>query len=331
MTDSDEGLLTVAKLREVIRGDLDGGDRLHDHAGVVPDDQDRAALSFVESAIADTDAVEANSFARTQLGSELAAKYETDAATRAVANGNGSLAAHLVGITEQDLNASSLTVTAELMQLLDSDGTLTTVLAAGRPNTGKSNTMFLLLGDMARIVFDDDLLVISNADSWDGSDLTVTSMHDLMLSLVEYRERPKTFVLDEASRHMDARTNSYEVASQWSPAIKSFSKLGVEACGAIGHTGKDVDPEAKRLTNLAFWKDAPEEATFYERWPAESDRPDGELFPGELSEIEPTLTSYDPDDVAPWSWDLDPDVWDYEFDTWSGFRDRLLEIAPEEV
>ncbi len=81
-------------------------------------------------------------------------------------------------------------------------------------------------------------------------------MHELMTLLVENRDVPKTFVLDEASRYMDARVYSREVSTQYAPALKAMSKLGVEVVGAVGHTGKDVVPECKRLTNLAFWKSA---------------------------------------------------------------------------
>lgn len=321
MPNVDEALLTAAKLREQVRGNLDGGEPLHHHAGFVKDDRDRRALSFVEDAV--------DGFADTSLGQSVYGTLATDAATDAVVNANGSLASHLVGVTEQELDASSLTVTARLMNRLENESVLTTVLAAGAPNSGKTNTMFLLTGDMSRAVFGDDLLVISNSESWSGADRSVSSMHDLMVLLVEERDRPKTFVLDEGSRYMDSRTFSREVAMQWSPAQKAMSKLGVEVAGVIGHTGKDVVPETKRLSNLAFWKDAPAEARFYERWDGEADRPSAPLFSADLTHLEPTASDYDPDDVASWSWDLDPDVWD-GFEDWAHFGDRLRDLGPTE-
>ncbi|NLV06114.1 hypothetical protein GOC83_08230 [Haloarcula rubripromontorii] len=327
MTDSDERLLTAAKLNEVVDGNLDGGESLHEHTGLVADDADRATLSFVSS-LFDTGAEVDGSqtFGQTALSDVLQSKYRTEAATRAIEDGNGSLASFLVGITEQELDASSLTVTARLMDRLDADGTLTTVLAAGRPNTGKTNTMFLLASDMARAVWD-DVMVISNSKTWEGADRYVSSMHDLMTLLVENRDVPKTFVLDEASRYMDARVYSREVSTQYAPALKAMSKLGVEVVGAVGHTGKDVVPECKRLTNLAFWKSAPGAVEFYTNWDGDADRPDSPLFDADLTDLEPTLHSYDPDDVASWKWNLNPDVW-RGFDDWNHFGDRLKELGP---
>lgn len=315
MTDTDENLLTMAKAGEVSRGDLEG--RALEPAGVL-DGKDLHAATFVHQAVP--------AFEDTELGKETATTFETEALSEAIDRGDASLAASLVGITEQELDASGITVTARLLERLDADGTLTTCLAAGRPNTGKTNTVFLLAADLAQTLWD-DLLVISNCPTWDGDDITVTSMHDLMTTLVEHKDKPKTVTIDEASRYMDARTFSHEVSTQFTPAVKAMSKLGVEALFCIGHTGKDVVPAAKRLTNLALWKTAPDEACFYEKWAGDSDRPSEPLFDADLVNLEPTLTNYDPDDVAPWSWDLDSEVFD-GFRDWDHFASRLNELGP---
>lgn len=313
MTDTDENLLTLAKLGEVARGDLDGD--VLDHAGLV-DGDDLASLSFVENTLRN----QGDSFRATDLGAEVLTKFQTDAAQRAVEDGDASLAASIVGVTEQELDASRLTVTARLLERIDADGTLTTVLAAGRPNTGKSNTMFLL-ADLAREKWP-DLLVVSNSPTWSGDDVTVSSMTELLAVLVENRDRPKAVFFDEASRYMDARTYSHEVSSQYTPFLKAGSKLGVQVAGHIGHTGKDVVPAVKRLTNLAFWKMAPTEVRFFNRWEGDDDRPSDPLFDADLVDLEPTLTDYDPDDVASWDWDLDPSIY-ANFDSWDDFANRL--------
>lgn len=101
--------------------------------------------------------------------------------------------------------------------------------------------------------------------------LQPTSAHDLAVALLEHRDRPKFVLVDEGSTHFDNRTNSYEVASQWSPMQKRMSKVGTEVVGVIDHTEKDVDPEAKRLTNLAFWEEKMDSVDFFSDWPADSD------------------------------------------------------------
>lgn len=148
----------------------------------------------------------------------------------------------------------------------------------------------------------DDLLIISNIRSWDLTDHVVTSAHDLAVTLLEHREKPKFVLLDEASTHMDSRTYRTEVAQQFTALAKRFTKLGVDVFGAVGHTGTDVHPLAKRLTTLAFDKSEKDVVEFYERWPADSDRPADRLYGGAVTDLEKASPSYDPDDAAPLAW-----------------------------
>lgn len=329
MTDSvDEHLLTAAKLREQIRGDLDGHESVHPHAGLVEDRQDRAVMSFIESCFNDSGSVplDAHSAEETELGQILRSKQNTDTASSALSQGNGSVMSHLVGVTEQDLDASQLSLPARILSRLQADGALCTLLAAGAPNSGKTNTVWLI-GEIAKSWWD-DLRVISNAHA-DIVDSRVTSAHDLALDLLENRDVPKMVVVDEGSTHFDARTNSYEVSSQWSPLLKRMSKLSVEVVAVIGHTGKDVDPELKRLTNLALYKSSPKSAEFFSEWPAESDFPDDRLFGGSLEDLEPTSTEYDPDEPAPWDWNLEADLFSLDLD-WPALLEELRERGPAE-
>lgn len=130
-------------------------------------------------------------------------------------------------------------------------------------------------------------------------DERVTTCHELAVSLLEHRDRPKAVVIDEGSTHFDARTNSRDVATQWSPLLKRMSKLGVELVIVIGHTGKDVDPEMKRLASLAFYKTDPKTIEFYCRWPADSDRPTEQLFGGPVESLEALRSNMIPTDPLP--------------------------------
>ena len=329
MTEVDENLLTLAKLREVVQGNIDKANRLHPHTGTVLDESDRASMSFLESIEFD-----AGSFADTELGQVVTAKFETDAGTRAVLDELPGVASHLVGVTEQEFDGSSISVVLSLLSQLENNGAPSWVSAAGDPKTGKTNTVFKLIemvdraGDLVDDV-PDDLLVVTNASSWSRADHVVTSMHDLMVTLLEHPDQPKAVVIDEGSTHFDARTYQYEVAHQWTPASKRFGKINVWTTAIIGHTGKDLHPEVKRLTSLALWKTAKEEAQFYESWPADSDEPADPLFAGEVQPIEPARTEYDPDDAAPWAWDLCSELFSNDLD-WRGLRDLLQERGPDE-
>jgi hypothetical protein len=136
-------------------------------------------------------------------------------------------------------------------------------------------------------------------------------------------------VIDEGSTHFDARTNSRDVATQWSPLLKRMSKLGVELVIVIGHTGKDVDPEMKRLTSLSFYKTEPKTVDFYRRWPADSDRPTDQLFGGTIESLEATAVQYDPDEPAPWNWNLRSNLFDLDL-SWPALLAELRDRGPDE-
>jgi hypothetical protein len=322
MTESDELFLTAAKLREQSRGDLDGDRRLHPHAGLVGDRADRAALSFIEDAIADSPEFDAMEFADTRLGEVVTAKMMTDEATEAVHSADGATMSHIVGVTEQDLDGSALRLPMKLLDALDNNDAPAFVVGAGNPNTGKTNTMALLAE--LRKADRDDLLVLSNIRSWELTDVAVTSAHDLMVQLLEHCDRPKFVVVDEASTHFDARTYRREVATQWTPLAKRFAKIGVDVCGLICHSGKDLHPEAKRLSTLPYFKREKKVVDFFERWPADADMPADQVFGGSVEELEPTGTEYDPDDAAPWSWNLEAELFSLDLG-WSELLDELRE------
>ena len=323
MTDN----LNASKLYEQAVGRLDSNRDLLSHAGLPIDESTTSTLSFVESCLreAGDDHDLPARLDHTDLGRILDDSFRTEAARKAVVDQHATALSYLVGVTEQDLDASELTLPAQLLDLLDNDGALTTVLGAGDPNTGKTNTMSVL-AELSKALWD-DLLIVSNVSSWELTDEVVTSSHELAVTLLQNRGTPMMVIIDEGSTHFDARTNSYEVASQWSPLCKRMSKLGVEVVGVIGHTGKDLDPELKRLTRLAFYKTEPTEVEFFSGWPADADRPDDRLFGGSLENLEATAATYDPDDSAPWAWNLETGLFEKHAD-WDVLLDQLQTLGP---
>jgi len=324
-----DGNLNASKLFEQASNRLDSNKDLYSTSGLPIDESHSSNLSFVSSCLqeAGVDHGLPGRLDHTDLGGVLDGHFRNEAARQAVANEHSTALSYLVGVTENDLDASELTLPTRLLEQLENDGALTTLLAAGDPNTGKTNTMSVVT-ELSQAHWD-DLLVISNVSSWELTDVVVTSCHDLAVTLLEHRDRPKLVLIDEGSTHFDARTNSYEVASQWSPLLKRMSKLGVEVVGVVGHTGKDLDPELKRLTSLAFYKTAKDNVEFFESWPADSDRPDERLFGGSLENLEATAATYDPDDSAPWAWNLEPDLFSQDL-PWDGLLRELKTRGPDD-
>ena len=315
----DEHLLTAAKLREQIAGDLDGHGNHYDHTGIVDDAEHRANLSFLEAA---TD----GSLYDTEVGEQLLEKFRSDRATRAVSENNSTVLSHLVGVTEQDLDGSALRLPMKLLDELENNDAPAFPVAAGNPNTGKTNTM-LLLAELRKAAVD-DLLVIANFDS-SITDHRVTSAHDLAVTLLEHRDRPKFVIIDEGSTHFDARTYSHQVSTQWTPLAKRFAKINVDACGIVIHTGKDLHPENKRMATLPFFKTEKKIVQFYEHWPADADMPTDLLFGGDIEDLEKSGVDYSPDDSAPWAWDLEPELFTLDLG-WDELLQELRTRGPVE-
>jgi hypothetical protein len=68
-------------------------------------------------------------------------------------------------------------------------------------------------------------------------------------------------------------------------------------------------------------------AEFFERWPADVDPPVDGLFGGSVEDMESTGAECDPDDAAPWSWDLEPELFTRDLDL-SELLAQLRERGP---
>ena len=306
--------LNASKLYEQAAGRLDTNRDLLSHAGLPIDESTASTLSFVESCLRDSGAGHdlPARLDQTELGTILDESFRTEAARQAVVNQHATALSYLVGVTEQDLDASALRLPLQLDQAMTNNDATAFIGGAGNPNTGKTNLVALLAELRSTTV--DDLLVISNSRSWPRTDIVVTSAHDLAVTCIEYRDRPKFVFIDEGSTHFDARTYSREVAVQFTPLAKRFAKLNVDVFATVGHTGKDLHPELKRLLTLAFFKHSKKEVDFFENWPADSDAPTDRLFDATVEELEPALEEPDPDDAAPWAWNLEPDLFARDVD-----------------
>jgi len=317
MGDSDEGMLTAAKLAEQLAGNIDTDRNLASGAGALAPD-DVAASVFLDD-------IDPDVSGHSELLSLVDRTQQSRQASEAIHSGNSLLLSHLVGITEQDLDASALRLPLRLDDMMTNNDATAFIGGCGNPNTGKTNLMSLLAELRSATV--DDLLVISNSRTWPLTDKVVTSAHDLAVTCIKHRDRPKFVFIDEGSTHFDARTNSYEVAAQFSPLAKRMAKVNVDVFGTVFHTGKDCHPELKRLFTTAYFKHSKKEVDFFENWPADADKPTDQLFGGSLENLEPATAEPDPNDAAPWDWNLEPDLFALDLD-WPDLLDELRDRGP---
>ena len=78
------------------------------------------------------------------------------------------------------------------------------------------------------------------------------------------------------------------------------------------------------MTTLAYYKTQKEVAEFYERWPADADYPSDLLLSQSVQGLESTGAKYDPDDAAPWEWNLDENIFSDDLG-WNELLNRLCE------
>ena len=310
MTDTDEHLLTAAKLREQTHDSLESYHQLPAHAGLVENSDDLSTMSFLEDTLQSPE--------DSDLYSLCLNSMMTETANSALKTENGSLLSNLVGVTERDLSADSLQLFSLLNDSLENNQAPSFVTCFGNPNTGKTNSL-LLLAELRSTAIP-NLEVIANFGA-EIVDTRVTSCLDLATALLEQKDVPKFLLLDEASTHFDSRTNRREVATQWTPLAKRFAKIGVDSCGVICHSGKDLHPEHKRLTTLSIEKQSKQTLSLYDRWPADSDTPEDAILE-DIEDIPPCRSHYDPDDAAPWSWNLDSDLFARDLD-WTELLEEL--------
>jgi hypothetical protein len=290
MTDVDEHLLTAAKLAEAIDGDLDSPAQATPLSALA--DDHRGAISFLE----DTGTL------RGDLQT-LFAQGVHNRAARDGLDGRPELLSHLVGITEQDLEADEFSYTLELIERVRNNDAPLFLTGFGLPNTGKTGHILHDWHRAWKTVYPDGVS-ISNAEVR-TFDHIITSLDELVTFCLNNPDVQKFVFVDEGSTHFDARTNSHEVASQFSPFSKRFAKLSVDFA-TIGHTVKDVHPEVKRQTTTFFYKQSKKQVQFFDDY--RDDDLLGTVFPDPVDGLEkPPGGLYDPDDWSPLSWDLDPD------------------------
>lgn len=300
MTDSDEKLLTAAKLREQIHGRLDSDIELHPHTGIFTNQEDRKAISFVESAFSEPVSSK-TSFRETKLGKAIYGHFGTETASEALDLGNSQILSNLVSMTEVDIEADEFTYLTEILDRVENNGAPLFLVGFGLPNTGKTGHILHDWFRAWRKTYPDGVL-LTNANL-PSAHRQFTSLQALVGFCLDNPNTRKFIFIDEGSTHFDARTNSHEVAAQFSPFSKRFAKLSIDFA-TIGHTIKDVHPEVKRQTTTFFHKPGLKQVQFYDDFV--EDQLTSPVFPEPIEGLEKPTIEYDPDDWSPLHWDLDP-------------------------
>jgi hypothetical protein len=274
-------------------------------AALADDARHEAALSF----FARCEQGRGASLEASKLGRELTDSLTTRRITEGIEEGNAELLAYLNGVNEKELSADAVSVLNRLLQVIENYGGPMQIVVGGLPNTGKTNTS-LLLARLWQTAYPDGQ-IWTNMSSLTWSDTFVRSANDLLDLLEDHADAPHRIliILDEGSTWFDATAYGREVRQQWSPLTKRFAKFGegVDSIN-VGHTLTDLCPAALRVATAVVWKETQTKGQWYETVDPETRELADPIFPHTLENIEKIPDRvYDPDDMSPWRWDLDPD------------------------
>ena len=314
--EGDDTAYSAAKLRDYIRGDVRENRDLYSHTGIVePGSSPSKMLSYLNS-IYEPDESMPPSFDETTAANHL----RKAAATEHVGSKVKDMQSFAVGLTEQDASVSDAHAYSQLQSSLVNNRAPYLSLIFGAPNTGKTSYAILLAelwSQLTELKYDTTAkpLVLSNASNLPLVDRTITSIEDFRTTLFGSDdflessggtppeispETPVLWIFDEASTHLDARTNSREVAHQYTPLLKRFAKVNTDAIH-IGHSGKDIHKELRRATLMTEFVFKQDKTTAEVH--ARMDDDVGDELKYKLTEIPKPSTYVDPDDLAPWGWD----------------------------
>ncbi|OKY78287.1 MAG: putative ATPase AAA+ superfamily [Candidatus Methanohalarchaeum thermophilum] len=151
-------------------------------------------------------------------------------------------------------------------------------------------------------------LIYSNIKSFKEKDKLVEDWPTLQEEIEDLKEQNKRqkqqkellFIFDEGSNHLTGHQDSQK-AVDLAKKLKLFRKSKAKIL-IIGHTGKDIHPEIRRLASdkigCVIHKRDKETAEFYEE--VDGGQLRNKIF--ELNNISKTRYSYDTNEVTEWSW-----------------------------
>ncbi|MBX0286789.1 hypothetical protein EGH22_10655 [Halomicroarcula sp. F28] len=298
-------LLTPAKIREQVRGKAEGGEHMLSSIALADNPRHDAALSF----LARTERRRGAALDSSTLGRELVDSLSSRRITEGIQTGDAELLAYHNGLNEKELSADAVSVLNRLLQLIENYGGPMQIVVGGLPNTGKTNTTLLL----ARLwqTAHPDGKIWTNMSSLTWKDRFVRSSDDLLDRLQEERDADhRIFLLiDEGSTWFNATSYGREVRNQWNPLCKRFAKFagGVDSA-VVSHTLTDCCPAALRPATAVLWKEEQDVGNWFETIDPETRELSDPVFPTPLVDIEKIPDRvYDPDDMSPWKWDMDPE------------------------
>lgn len=256
------------------------------------------------------------SFQKTKAARAVKMSEGTKLATQAVSDGNVSQLKFFTGKQDYSNKANSLHTLLSLREKLAQEAYISYLF--GHMGNGKTD-FANLLGEIAKkelgykIVTNQKTLVENgHADEYIWTyggfldvltehietDIEIDSLQDLARIDKEIEQADILFIFDEASQEASGySSDAHDAQEKLGKLVKLIRKVGGKMI-IIGHTGKDVHPDIRRLTTDCIHKVSKKTAEFYET----VKEAEGVDLKETISGIPETNWNYETTEVCIWSW-----------------------------
>ena len=325
MTEHGEQASYAAQdLREYVEGRTRHSNRsLSPGALLMPDSEETSLWTFLEDVYEPAGQEDPWDLADTEIGRTFLRRHGSQKARQAVRDGNISEQRYLTGRLDTDLDVSGLHGIKALSEIINRTAWI--CYLAGHMGNGKTD-FALLMVQIWR--WDRDVPAgnvatnVRSAASRNG--FTYVASYGALRQWLEETPGAKLFVFDEASGHASGYSqDAQQVQKKISPMMKLIRKQSGSLV-FIGHTGKDVHPDVRRLAT-AVDKTDKKLATFYQDRDPDTQEGVDEII--SLEGIPQTTLDYDTLEESEWSWsEIAPDSVPEPVEQEQDLTERNLEI-----
>lgn len=230
-------------------------------------------------------------FCQSSLVRKIVSQEVSKILTKAIKDGDLSQLKCITGYNKDKGDFSSLNRFKKLIGRVCRDGY--SLYVFGEVGSGKTD-FALLLSELWRIGKNGE--VGSNIRSFEEKDEFIGCFSDLKDWLSDNGDR--LFVFDEASSYAGGYGKQGYKAKKLIKLLKKFRKYNASII-IVGHTGKDVHPEIRRLCHDLVEKRDKKVAKF---WSKLSDG-EGKNLKLEIKDVPETTCSYDTNEITDWNWE----------------------------
>jgi hypothetical protein len=311
---ASEEFSTSAELASYVEGNTrNENEELHKHTGKVREHKTEFFnfMAFAYNAILPQMPYD---FYETDLGKQLLHNEATKVASQAVREGNISQMKYISGKMSHNTDLSGYHTIQKLLTLLNKDAYIQYLF--GHMGNGKTD-FAILQAELLSEHF--NYKIGTNIKSLKEKDAYLYSYGDMLQFLANGRKVEsideisrldidtgnKLVIFDEASSHATGYAkDAHETQEKLGTLVKKIRKVGGNLI-IIGHTGKDVHPDIRRIVNHAVHKTGKKTAKYGKS--VSEGKLESEVSFSPLSGIPPTnWNSYDTNEITLWDWSVVP-------------------------